>query len=77
MQSYWSAKSMVLVVMVLLAGPRWGFGQSSDASKEIARSLGVLPSTIDTYRSRLMAKLKVNDIPALVRLAIRSRLIEL
>ena len=46
-------------------------------SKEIARSLGVLPSTIDTYRSRLMAKLEVKDVPALVRLAIRTGLIEL
>jgi two-component system invasion response regulator UvrY len=46
-------------------------------SKEIARVLGVLPSTIDTYRSRLMTKLEVNDVPALVRLAIRAGLIEL
>jgi len=46
-------------------------------SKEIARSLGVLPSTIDTYRSRLMAKLEVTDVPALVRLAIRAGLIGL
>ncbi len=46
-------------------------------SKEIARSLGVLPSTIDTYRSRLMAKLEVNDVPALVRLALRAGLIGL
>jgi two-component system invasion response regulator UvrY len=47
------------------------------SSKEIARALGVQPATIDTYRSRLMAKLGVNDIAALVRLAIRSGLIEL
>jgi two-component system, NarL family, invasion response regulator UvrY len=46
-------------------------------SKQIARALGVLPSTVDTYRSRLMTKLGVNDIPALVRLAIRAGLIEL
>jgi two-component system, NarL family, invasion response regulator UvrY len=46
-------------------------------SKEIARALGVLPGTIDTYRSRLMAKLGVTDVPALVRLAIRAGLIEL
>lgn len=46
-------------------------------SKAIARLLGVLPSTVDTYRSRLMAKLEVNDVPALVRLAIRHGLIEL
>jgi len=46
-------------------------------SKEIARALGVLPSSIDTYRSRLMAKLEVKDVPALVRLAIRAGLIAL
>jgi DNA-binding CsgD family transcriptional regulator len=46
-------------------------------SKEIARLLGVLPTTVDTYRSRLMAKLGVRDVPALVRLAIRHGLIDL
>jgi len=46
-------------------------------SKEIARLLGVLPTTVDTYRSRLMAKLDVRDVPALVRLAIRHGLIDL
>ncbi|HYR33071.1 MAG TPA: LuxR C-terminal-related transcriptional regulator [Burkholderiales bacterium] len=46
-------------------------------SKEIARLLGVLPTTVDTYRSRIMAKLEVTNVPALVRLAIRHRLIEL
>jgi DNA-binding CsgD family transcriptional regulator len=46
-------------------------------SKEIARLLGVLPTTVDTYRSRIMAKLDVSDVPALVRLAIRYRLIDL
>jgi DNA-binding NarL/FixJ family response regulator len=46
-------------------------------SKEIARLLGVLPTTIDTYRSRIMAKLDVSDVPTLVRLAIRWRLIDL
>jgi DNA-binding NarL/FixJ family response regulator len=46
-------------------------------SKAIARQLGVLPTTIDTYRSRIMAKLGVGDVPALVRLAIRWGLIEL
>jgi DNA-binding CsgD family transcriptional regulator len=46
-------------------------------SKEIARLLGVLPTTVDTYRSRLMAKLDVRDVPGLVRLAIRYGLIDL
>jgi len=41
-------------------------------SKEVARIVGVKPATIDTYRSRLMAKLDVPDICGLVRLAIRQ-----
>jgi DNA-binding CsgD family transcriptional regulator len=31
---------------------------------------------VATYRSRLMAKLGVGDVPALVRLAIRHKLFE-
>ena len=46
-------------------------------SKEIARLLGVLPSTVDTYRSRINTKLGVHHVPALVRLAIRSGLTSL
>jgi len=46
-------------------------------SKEIAAIVGVKPSSIDTYRSRVMAKLEVNDVPSLVRLAIRHGLIKL
>ena len=46
------------------------------SSKEIARPVGVLPSTVDTYRSRIMHKLGVKDIASLVRLAIRHGLIE-
>ena len=44
-------------------------------SKEIARIVGVMPSTVDTYRSRIMAKLDVTDICALVRFAIRQGLL--
>jgi DNA-binding CsgD family transcriptional regulator len=46
-------------------------------SKEIARVLGVLPTSVDTYRSRIMAKLGVSDVPSLVRLAIRTGLLKL
>lgn len=46
-------------------------------SKEIARTIGLLPSTIDTYRSRIMTKLEAHDVPALVRLAIRHGLTSL
>ena len=45
-------------------------------SKEIARIVGVKPTTIDTYRSRIMAKLDISDVPSLVRFAIRHGLIK-
>jgi DNA-binding NarL/FixJ family response regulator len=48
-------------------------GQSSTA---IGQVLHLSPKTVDTYRSRLMAKLGVSDITALVRWAIREGLIE-
>ena len=45
-------------------------------SKEIAAIVGVKPSSIDTYRSRIMAKLEVGDLPSLVRFAIRHGVIK-
>jgi len=45
-------------------------------SKEIARIVGVKPTSIDTYRSRIMAKLGVEDLCALVRFAIRHGLLQ-
>jgi DNA-binding CsgD family transcriptional regulator len=44
-------------------------------SKEIAGIVGVKPGTVDTYRSRLMAKLELGDVASLVRFAIRYGLI--
>jgi len=44
-------------------------------SKEIAALIGVKPSSIHTYRSRIMAKLEIDDIASLVRLAIRHGLV--
>lgn len=44
-------------------------------SKEIARELGVSPASVDTYRSRILFKLGVDDLPGLVRFAIRQNLI--
>jgi two-component system, NarL family, invasion response regulator UvrY len=38
--------------------------------------LHLSPKTVDSYRSRLMAKLAVPDVPALVRFAIRAGLID-
>ncbi|MBX3608789.1 MAG: response regulator transcription factor [Hydrogenophaga sp.] len=44
-------------------------------SVEIGEQLHLSPKTVESYRSRLMAKLGVSDLPALVRLAIREGLI--
>ncbi len=47
------------------------------SSAEIGSSLHLSPKTVDTYRSRLMAKLALADVPALVRWAIREGLVGL
>ncbi len=44
-------------------------------SVTIGEQLHLSPKTVESYRSRLMAKLGVSDLPALVRLAIREGLI--
>jgi DNA-binding NarL/FixJ family response regulator len=43
-------------------------------SPEIARILTLSPKTVDTYRSRLMHKLDIGDVPSLVKFAIRHGL---
>lgn len=48
-------------------------GQSSAA---IGQTLHLSPKTVDTYRSRLMSKLGVADLPALVRWAVRCGLVD-
>jgi two-component system, NarL family, invasion response regulator UvrY len=48
-------------------------GRSSSA---IGTTLHLSPKTVATYRSRLMKKLAVNDVPSLVRLAVRHKLID-
>jgi DNA-binding NarL/FixJ family response regulator len=45
------------------------------SSAEIARLLFLSPNTVDTYRSRLMQKLGISDLPALVKFAIQHGLI--
>jgi PAS domain S-box-containing protein len=40
-------------------------------SKDIATRLGISAASVDTYRSRIMLKLDIKDIPGLVRFAIR------
>ncbi|MGH9808184.1 MAG: LuxR C-terminal-related transcriptional regulator, partial [Terriglobia bacterium] len=43
-------------------------------SVEIGTRFGVSPKSVDTYRSRLMAKLGISDLPSLVKLALRHGL---
>jgi two-component system invasion response regulator UvrY len=50
---------------------------SGKSSAAIGDALHLSPKTVDTYRSRLMAKLELADVPALVRWAIRENLIDL
>lgn len=44
-------------------------------SAAISEELRISPKTVESYRSRVMSKLGVSDVPALVRLAIREKLI--
>lgn len=60
-----SARERQIVVMVVR-------GRSSAAIGDV---LGLSPKTVDSYRSRIMGKLQMADVPALVRLAIREGLI--
>lgn len=46
------------------------------SSAAIGSELHLSPKTVDTYRSRIMTKLGVNGVTALVRLAVREGLIE-
>lgn len=46
-------------------------------SAEVGAQLHLSPRTVDTYRSRAMAKLGLADLPALVRWAIREGLVGL
>ncbi|HEX2829578.1 MAG TPA: response regulator transcription factor [Burkholderiales bacterium] len=41
------------------------------SSAAIARELNLSPKSVDTYRSRIMAKLGVSGVPALVKLALQ------
>ena len=41
---------------------------------EVAAALGLSPRTVETYRGRVMRKLYLSDLPALVKLAIRHGL---
>lgn len=47
------------------------------SSAEIAEVLTLSPKTIETYRSRLMAKLGIKDVPGLVKFAVQHGLTSL
>jgi len=44
------------------------------SSAEIARIVHLSPKTVETYRSRIMTKLDVGDLPALVKFAVQHGL---
>ena len=46
-------------------------------SQEIAERLSISPKTVDTYRSRLMHKIRVEDVAGLVKFAIQHGVISL
>jgi two-component system, NarL family, invasion response regulator UvrY len=46
------------------------------SSRDIGKQLHLSSKSVDTYRSRLMSKLAVPDLPALVRLAVRTELLD-
>jgi DNA-binding NarL/FixJ family response regulator len=46
-------------------------------SAEIASILSLSPKTVETYRSHLMQKLGISDVPGLVKFAIRNGLTSL
>ena len=43
-----------------------------NTSNEVAGLLSLSPKSVDTYRSRLMTKLGIEDMPGLVKYAIRN-----
>jgi DNA-binding NarL/FixJ family response regulator len=45
-----------------------------NTSAQIAEMLSLSPKTVDTYRSRLMRKLDIDDLPGLVKFAIQHGL---
>lgn len=47
------------------------------SSQQIAETLHLSPKTVDSYRSRLMQKLNIHDLPGLVKFALQQGLITL
>jgi DNA-binding NarL/FixJ family response regulator len=47
------------------------------SSAEVGAMLFLSPKTVDTYRSRMMQKLNISDMPSIVKFAIRNGVISL
>jgi DNA-binding CsgD family transcriptional regulator len=45
------------------------------STREVAELLGVSAKTVDNHRAHLMKRLDIHDVPGLVKLAIRARLV--
>ena len=43
-----------------------------ETNKEIARSLGISPRTVDVHRANLMEKTRTNNLPSLIQLAVAA-----
>lgn len=47
------------------------------ASVEIGRRLGISPKTVETHRSNIASKLRIHDLPGLVKYAIKKGVVKL
>ena len=47
------------------------------STKDVAKSLGLSPKTVEFHRARLMERLNIYDVPGLVRLAARVGLVSI
>ena len=52
----------------------WPIGSRATVFAEIGEILSLSPKTVETYRSRLMLKLGVRDLPSLVKFALEHGL---
>ena len=55
----------------------FGFLVEGMRAKEIAARLDISPKTVDTYRSNVMRKLHIYDVPGLVKYALQRKLTSL
>ncbi|MGH9355464.1 MAG: response regulator [Terriglobia bacterium] len=46
------------------------------SSKEVASALDITLKTVETHRANLMAKLDIHSLPALVRYAVRNKMVQ-